>query len=63
MATDLGIKASAGHGLNLQNLPDLLETIPNLYEVSIGHALVSRALYWGLEKTVKAYLDILEDYA
>ena len=62
MANDLGIKVNAGHGLNLENLPDLLETITVLNEVSIGHALISKSLFWGLDKTVKAYLEIIEDF-
>ena len=63
LANDLGMKVNAGHGLNLENLPDLLETVPHLNEISIGHALVSKSIYWGLEKTVKAYMEIMEDYA
>lgn len=63
LANDLGIQVSAGHGLNLDNLPHLLETVPHITEVSIGHALISKSLFWGLEKTVNAYLQILEDYA
>jgi pyridoxine 5-phosphate synthase len=63
LASDLGMKVNAGHGLNLENLPDLLETVPHLNDVSIGHALVSQSVYWGLEKTVKAFLEIMEDYA
>ena len=62
LISELGMKANAGHGLNLENLPDLLETIPNLNEVSIGHALISKSLFWGMEKTVKAYLEIIEDF-
>lgn len=62
MANELGIKVNAGHGLNLDNLPDLLETIPVLNEVSIGHALISKSLYWGLERTVKAYIEIIDDH-
>lgn len=62
-ANNLGLKVNAGHGLNLQNLPDLLETVPHLHDVSIGHALISKSIYWGLEKTVKAYIEIMEDYA
>lgn len=62
LINELGMKANAGHGLNLDNLPDLLETVPNLNEVSIGHALISKSIYWGLERTVKAYLEIIEDF-
>ena len=62
MATDLGIQVSAGHGLNLKNLPTLMESVPFLHEVSIGHALISQAVFWGLNKTVIAYLDVLSNY-
>ncbi|MEX0723264.1 MAG: pyridoxine 5'-phosphate synthase [Gracilimonas sp.] len=62
LINDLGMKVNAGHGLNLDNLPDLLETVPHLNEVSIGHALISKSVFWGLEKTVKAYLEIIEDF-
>lgn len=62
LINDLGMKVNAGHGLNLENLPDLLETVPHLNEVSIGHALISKSIFWGLEKTVKAYLEIIEDF-
>lgn len=62
MANDLGMKVNAGHGLNLDNLPDLLETITVLNEVSIGHALISKSIFWGLDRTVKAYIEIIEDY-
>ncbi len=63
LINELGMKVNAGHGLNLDNLPDLLETVPHLHDVSIGHALISKSVYWGLEKTVKAFLEIMEDYA
>jgi pyridoxine 5-phosphate synthase len=59
LANKLGMKVNAGHGLNLQNLPTLLEVVPFLNEISIGHALVSQALFWGLPKTVKSYLEIM----
>jgi pyridoxine 5-phosphate synthase len=62
LINDLGMKVNAGHGLNLENLPDLLETVPHLNEVSIGHALISKSLFWGLERTVNAYLEIIEDF-
>lgn len=60
---ELGMKVNAGHGLNLENLPDLLETVPHINEISIGHALISQSVYWGLEKTVQAYIQVMEDYA
>lgn len=54
-----GMAVNAGHGLNLENLPELIRKVPHLREVSIGHALVSKSIYWGLEKTVKEYLRIM----
>lgn len=57
-ACNLGI--NAGHDLNLDNLRYFNENIPGLLEVSIGHALISDALYLGLEKTVGLYLGCLK---
>ena len=58
-AHELGMKVNAGHGLNLDNLPALVETVPHLHDISIGHALVSSALYDGLETTVRKFLKIM----
>lgn len=55
----LGMKVNAGHGLNLDNLPALIEQVPHLQDISIGHALVSKAIFWGLERTVKEYLKMM----
>lgn len=55
-ARRLGLGLNAGHDLNLQNLSYFLRTIPFVDEVSIGHALISDALYFGLENTVTMYL-------
>lgn len=54
-ANELGIGLNAGHDLSLENLAYFSKNIPNLLEVSIGHALVADALYYGLEKTVGLY--------
>ncbi len=59
-ATDLGLGMNAGHDLNLYNLGRFV-TIPNIMEVSIGHALIADALELGMTATVKAYLDILKN--
>ena len=59
-AMELGIGINAGHDLNLKNLKYFKENIPGLLEVSIGHALVSDALYFGLENTVQLYLRQLK---
>ena len=53
-AMDLGLGINAGHDLNLENLP-LMQKLPGLLEVSIGHHLMADALYIGLEAAVKAY--------
>lgn len=54
---NLGV--NAGHDLSLENLKFFADEIPNLLEVSIGHALISEALYLGLENTIQAYLKRL----
>jgi pyridoxine 5-phosphate synthase len=55
-ATDAGLAINAGHDLNLQNLPPFLQKVPQVVEVSIGHALIADALEFGLPLTVKKYL-------
>jgi pyridoxine 5-phosphate synthase len=58
-AVELGLEINAGHDLNLDNLKYFSENIPGLLEVSIGHALISDALYYGLENTVQMYKRLL----
>jgi len=55
-AIQLGLGINAGHDLDLQNLKFLKQNIPHLDEVSIGHALICDALYFGLENTIQLYL-------
>jgi pyridoxine 5-phosphate synthase len=55
-AHKLGLGINAGHDLDLQNLQYFAQNIPALDEVSIGHALISDALYYGLENTIQMYL-------
>lgn len=55
-----GIHINAGHDLNLDNLNYLVKSIPFLAEVSIGHALMTDALEWGLKETLKKYLACLK---
>lgn len=62
VARELGIGINAGHDLNLENLYFLKQHIPDLLEVSIGHALIADALYYGLENTVQLYLRELRDF-
>ena len=58
-ATEIGLGINAGHDLNLENLAYFSQNIKNLDEVSIGHALISDALYLGLENTVHMYKRLL----
>jgi pyridoxine 5-phosphate synthase len=58
LAHELGLGVNAGHDLDLDNLV-LFRTLPHLEEVSIGHALISRALWVGLERVVREYLEVL----
>jgi pyridoxine 5-phosphate synthase len=59
-ASNLGIGINAGHDLSLENLAFFAKSIPLLEEVSIGHALISDALYFGLENTIQLYLRQLK---
>ncbi len=59
LAHQLGIGVNAGHDLNLNNLCYFKQNIPFLSEVSIGHALISDALYYGLENTIQLYKRLL----
>jgi pyridoxine 5-phosphate synthase len=60
LARELGLGLNAGHDLDLHNLAYLKERIPFLEEVSIGHALICDALYYGLENTIQMYRRQLE---
>ena len=59
-AHSVGLGLNAGHDLSLKNLKFFQQHVPHLSEVSIGHALISDALYLGLEATIKAYKDCLK---
>ena len=59
IANKIGVELNAGHDLNQQNLEFFKNNIVYLKEVSIGHALISESLYYGLESTIKSYLNIL----
>jgi len=60
-ANKLGLGLNAGHDLNLDNLNYFYQNIPGLLEVSIGHALIADALYFGLENTIQLYLRELKN--
>ena len=59
IAKKCSIEVNAGHDLNLQNLSFFVKTITNVSEVSIGHALISDAIYLGLENTIQMYKRLL----
>jgi pyridoxine 5-phosphate synthase len=56
-----GLKVNAGHGLNLQNLP-LIHLVPHLVELNIGHSIVSRAVFVGLQPAIREFLVAMEGY-
>lgn len=60
-AHGLGLQVNAGHGLNLQNLP-LLHLVPHLVELNIGHSIVSRAVFVGLQPAVREFLNAMQGY-
>ena len=62
LATRLGLEVNAGHGLSYQNLPTLLGVVPGLKELNIGHSIVSRAVFVGLERAVGEMLKLMEAY-
>jgi len=62
LASEVGLGLNAGHDLNLDNLKYFYQNIPGLLEVSIGHALICDALYFGLENTIQLYLRQLKEY-
>ena len=59
LARSIGLGINAGHDLNLKNIPAYAKTVKGLQEVSIGHFLISDALYMGMTRAVKAYLKAL----
>ncbi len=58
-AMELGLGVNAGHDLNRDNLPPFLAAVPEILEVSIGHALIADALEFGLHETVRLYLHTI----
>lgn len=62
LAHELGLGINAGHDLSLENLKFFKDSIPQLAEVSIGHALISDALYFGLENTVQRYKFLMKEF-
>lgn len=61
LANALGLNVNAGHGLNVANLRALFE-VPYLQELNIGHSIISRAVFVGLEQAVKEMLELMAEY-
>ncbi|HUC86282.1 MAG TPA: pyridoxine 5'-phosphate synthase, partial [Candidatus Acidoferrales bacterium] len=61
LAHSLGLKVNAGHGLSYANLPALFP-VPHLVELNIGHSIVSRAIFTGLETAVRDMLAVMDKY-
>ena len=60
LAGELNLGINAGHDLSLENIAFFKQSIPNLLEVSIGHALIAESLYFGMEAVTKRYLEYLK---
>jgi pyridoxine 5-phosphate synthase len=60
LAVQVGLGLNAGHDLSLENLKFFKQHVPDLLEVSIGHALIADALYYGLENTIQMYRGLLK---
>ena len=58
-ANELGLRVNAGHGLHYTNVREYIEDVPHLHTLNIGHAIISRALFAGLERAVREMLDLL----
>jgi len=61
-AANLGLQVNAGHGINYRNI-SLIRQIPNLVELNIGHSIVSRAMFVGIETAVSEMLALMQNYA
>ncbi|HEX4140702.1 MAG TPA: pyridoxine 5'-phosphate synthase [Candidatus Methylacidiphilales bacterium] len=59
LAESLGLRVNAGHGLNYDNVREYIEEVPHLHTLNIGHAIISRAIFAGLERAVREMLDLL----
>lgn len=61
-AARLGLRVNAGHGLSVSNLPSLLDRVPHLEELNIGHSLIGRAVFVGLRRAVEDFLEVMRPY-
>jgi pyridoxine 5-phosphate synthase len=61
LAHSLGLRVNAGHGLNYENLP-MLFRVPHLVELNIGHSIISRSIFTGVQKAVQEMLNLMRGY-
>jgi pyridoxine 5-phosphate synthase len=59
-AHELGLRVNAGHGLHYSNVREYLEDVPHLHTLNIGHSIISRAIFTGLERAIVEMLDLLK---
>ena len=59
LAESLGLRVNAGHGLHYSNVREYIEEVPHLHTLNIGHAIISRAIFAGLDRAVREMLDLL----
>jgi pyridoxine 5-phosphate synthase len=58
-ANDLGLRVNAGHGLHYTNVREYIEDVPHLHTLNIGHAIIARAIFVGLERAIREMMDLL----
>lgn len=61
-ANDLGLRVNAGHGLHYTNVREYIEDVPHLHTLNIGHSIISRAIFAGLDQAVREMLDLLASH-
>jgi len=62
LAHEIGLRVNAGHGLHYSNVREYIEDVPHLHTLNIGHAIIARAVFVGLEKAVKEMLALLSSH-
>lgn len=62
LAHRLGLQVNAGHGLNYENVPYLLNQVPHLVELNIGHSIISRSVVVGIKEAVRQMLELMQGY-
>ena len=58
-AHEIGLRVNAGHGLHYCNVREYIEDVPHLHTLNIGHAIISRALFVGIEQAIREMLELL----